>query len=118
MLDGVFLGACALLLDNEKRKHKGALLNRPFANWVKLSDVLKTHSNHLYHRIALQSAEVLKVQLKIQRLDVMVSSALQSRIAENKHILQQIVRSIIFLAKQGLPFQGDVEDVPSGKNLG
>ena len=106
MLDGVFCGACALLLDNEKRKDKGALVNRPFANWVKLSDVLKTHSNHLYHRNALQSAEVLKstVENPASRLDVMVSSALQSRIAENKHILQQIVRSIIFLAKQGLPF--------------
>ena len=48
----------------------------------------------------------------------MVSSALQSQIAENKHILQQIVHSIIFLAKQGLPFRGDVEDVTSGKNPG
>ena len=120
MLDGVFCGACALLLDNEKRKDKGALVNRPFANWVKLSDVLKTHSNHLYHRNALHSAEVLKstVENPASRLDVMVSSALQSLIAENKHILQQIVRSIIFLAKQGLPFRGDVEDVTSGKNPG
>jgi hypothetical protein len=29
---------------------------------------------------------------------------------ENKQIIQQIVRAILFLAKQGLPFRGDVED--------
>ena len=106
MLDGVFCGACALLLDDEKHKDKGALVNRPFANWMKLNDVLRTRSNHLYHRNALQSAKVQKstVENPVSRPDVMVSSALQSRIAENKHILQQIVCSIIFLAKQGLPF--------------
>ena len=119
-LDGVFCGACALFLDEDKRKDNGALVNKPFSNWVKLNDVLKTHSKHLYHRDALQSAEVLKstIENPASRLDIMVSSALQSRIAENKHILQQIVRAIVFLAKQGLPFRGDVEDVSSGKNPG
>ena len=80
---------------------------------MKLSDVLKIHSNHAYHRDALQSAEILKstIENPASRVDVMVSSALQTRFAENKHILQQIVRTIIFLAKQGLPFRGDIEDI-------
>ena len=85
-----------------------------------IGDMLKTRSKYLYHRDALQSAEVLKsiIENPASRLDVMVSSALQSRIAENKHILQQIVRAITFLAKQGLPFRGDVEDLSSGRNPG
>ena len=76
----MFCGACVLLLDEDKRKDKGALVNKPFSNWVKLSDVLKTHSKHLYHRDALQSAEVLKstIENPASRLDVMVSSALQT----------------------------------------
>ena len=73
-LDGVFCGACtcALLLDKDKWKDNGALVNKPFANWVKLSDVLKTHIKHLYHHDALQSAEVLKSTIENQasRLDV------------------------------------------------
>ncbi len=48
----------------------------------------------------------------------MANSALQIRMGENKHIMRQIVRAIIFLAKQGLPFHGDVEDVSLSKNPG
>ena len=82
-------------------KDKGMLVNKPFSNWVKLSDMLKTHSQHVYHRDALQSSEVLKTTIEnpASRFDVMVSSVLQSQITENKHILQQTVRALIFLAK-------------------
>ena len=49
---------------------------------------------------------------------ILVSSTLRARITENKHILRQIVRAILFLAKQGMAFRGDVEDVSSNKNPG
>ena len=39
----------------------------------------------------------------------MTDNSLQARMNENKHIIREIVRAIIFLAKQGLPFRGDVE---------
>ena len=39
----------------------------------------------------------------------MTDNFLQARMNENKHIIRQIVRAIIFLAKQGLSFRGDVE---------
>ena len=116
----MFCGACALLLQKGKRLDKGLLVNKPFSNWVKLSDALNTHSKLSYHRDALQSADVLKTTIEnpSSRIDVIVSSALQSRIAENKHILKQIVHAILFLAKQGLPFRGVAEDVRSQKNPG
>ena len=37
---------------------------------------------------------------------------------KTKQIMRQIVRAIIYLAKQGLPFRGDVEDVTLHKNPG
>ena len=37
---------------------------------------------------------------------------------ENRHIIRQIVHAVIYLAKQGLPLRGDVEDVNSMKNPG
>ena len=95
-------------------------MNRTFSNWVKLSDVLQNHSKLVYHRDAVQSAEVLKTSVEnpASRIDVMISSSLQSRMAENKHILRQIVRAVLFLAKQGLAFRGHKEDIDSQKNPG
>ena len=52
----MFCGACALLLDKDKRKDIDVLVSKPFGNWVKLSDVLKIHSKHLYHQDALEAA--------------------------------------------------------------
>ena len=77
-LMGFFCGPCALLLTSDKRRDKGMLVNKTFSNWVKLSNVMKTHSKYLYHRDALQSVDVLKstIENPSSRLDVMVSSAL------------------------------------------
>lgn len=62
---------------------------------MKLSDVLKTHSKHLYHQPALEAAQVLKTTIE-NPSSRLVSSAQQSQVAENKHILQQIVRAISY----------------------
>ena len=37
---------------------------------------------------------------------------------ENKHIMWKIVHAVIFLAKQVLPFRGDVDDLNLSKNPG
>ena len=37
---------------------------------------------------------------------------------ENRHIIRQIVRAILFLGKQGLPFRGNNEDLNITKNPG
>lgn len=69
----------------------------------------------------MQAADALKssiVNPTSSRIDIISDSRLQTRIAQNKHILQQIVRAILFLGKQGLAFRGDNEDINSSKNLG
>ena len=43
----------------------------------------------------------------------MVDNSLQARMNDNKHIIRQIVRAAVFLAKQGLPFRGDLENIQS-----
>ena len=79
---------------------KGLLVNIPFRNWVNFHATLK------YHKNALQAADTLykTVDNPDARLDVMVSSVLQDGLANNKHILEEIVRAIMYLTKQGLPF--------------
>ena len=110
-LDVVLCGACALLVKSDVRQDNSRLVNKPFSNWVKLSDVLSNHSKLLYHRESLEAADVLQdtIQTPASRIDVMRSSSLQSRMAENSHILRQIVCAVLFLCKQGLALRGDVE---------
>ena len=95
-------------------------MNRPFSNWVKLSEVLRiTPSLRI---IVMLCSQLMYLKISIEnpasRIDVQMSSSLQSQMAENKHILRQIVRAVLFLAKQGLTFRGDKEDIHSQKNPG
>ena len=75
---------------------------------------------YTYHCDAVQSADVLKISTEnlASRIDVQMSSSLQSQMAENKHILCQIVWAVLYLAKQDLAFRGDKEDVHSQNNPG
>ena len=119
-LDGVFCGPCSVCLPTDSRRDKGLLVNRPFSNWVKTSDTLLKHSKHSYHRESLQAAENLKMVIEnpSSRVDMMLSSTLRAQMEENKHILKQIIRAIIFLAKQGLALRGHREEISSNGNPG
>ena len=85
-----------------------------------MRETLGKHAKHGYHHDCLQAADILKSSIENpgSRIDVMTSQALQSRMTDNKQILFQIVRAIIFLGKQGLGLRGDLEDVASEKNPG
>ena len=65
-------------------------------------------------------ADILKtiVETPESRIDVMTDTALQKRLHDNRHIMYQIVRAVLYLAKQGLPFRGDNEDISLQKNPG
>ena len=62
-----------------------------------------------YHRHCLQDADILKstIDNTARHIDVIASSALQICMNENKHILRQLS----ILSKQGIPLQGDYEEV-------
>ena len=108
-LDAVFCGPCAVLL-NDSRKDKGVLVNTSFSKWVKLSETLRKHAKLAYHRDYFQAADILRTSIENpgSRINVMTNQALQSRIAESKHILHQIVCAVMYLGRQGLGLRGDV----------
>ena len=118
VLDGVFCAPCAILLHN--RENKGALVNQSFSNWTRLGEKLNNHSSLAYHREALLLADSLKTSVEnpSSRIDVMMNSVIQSHMEENKQILLQIVRAILYLGKQGLLFRGTTESVETSKNPG
>ena len=79
-LDEVFCGPCALLLPNSmSREDKGLLVNRPFSNWIKVSNALAKHSSLHYHQDCLAMADALKssVDKPATRIDVMFSDAIK-----------------------------------------
>lgn len=119
-IDGVFCGPCSLLLSSSDRADKSSLVNKPFSNWAKLSFTLNKHSSLAYHRDCMVKADALKstVQNPGSSINVMINSSLQKRMDENRHIIRQIVRAVVYLAKQGLPFRGNVESISSVKNPG
>ncbi len=101
-LNAVFCGPCSILLPSSQRKDKGLLVNRPFSNWVKLNNTLNNHSMANHHRHCLQAADVLKstIDNPARHIDVLTTSALHIRMNENKDILRQIVRAIIYLCSR------------------
>ena len=119
-LDGVFCGPCSLLLSSDKRKDKGLLVNRSYSNWSKIGNALSNHSSLLYHLDCVQYTDILKnsTDNPASRIDVMANSDIQMQMDENRHIIRQIVRAILFLGKQGLPFRGDNKDLNITKNPG
>ena len=119
-LDGVFCGPCSLFLSSDKRKDNGLLVNRSYSNWSKIGNALSNHSSLLYHLDCVQYTDILKnsIDNPASRIDVMANSDIQMRMDENRHIIRQIVRAILFLGKQGLPFRGDNEDLNITKNPG
>ena len=118
--DGVYCAPCALLCSEHNRINKGFLVNVPFRNWVKVGDALATHAKHKYHAHPMQEADTLRavVESPDSRLDVMVNTALQDRLATNKHVLQEIVRATLYLTKQGLPLRGHREQFSSSSTPG
>ena len=61
----------------------------------------------------MQFTDILKnsIDNPASHIDGMANSDIQMRMDENRHIIRQIVRAILFLGKQGLPFRGDNEDL-------
>ena len=110
--DAVFCSACAVMLKPHERAGKGALVNAPFRNWVKLSDVLSNHAKLRYHMNCSADADTLHstVIAPATRIDVLTDNKIQKRVSENTHILKQIVRAVLYLSKQGLALRGDTED--------
>lgn len=119
-LNGVFCGPCSVLLSKDDRKDKGLFVNKPYSNWYKISNNLSSHSSLKYHEKCLAIADTLKMTFEnpTSRIDVITNTAIQKRLNDNKGILRQIVRAILFLSKQGLPMRGSKEDLNLSTNPG
>ena len=117
-LDGVLCLHCALFSDN--RKQKGALVNRPFNKWTKISSELADHANNAYHSRAMSASKLFvdcinKPELTLpDRFD----TTRRQRRVENRHILKMIIKAILFCGKQCIALRGDHEQMSGMGNPG
>lgn len=117
-LDGVLCLHCALFSDN--RKQKGALVNRPFNKWTKISSELADHANNAYHSRAMSASKLFvdcinKPELTLpDRFD----TTRRQRRVENRHILKMIIKAILFCGKQCIALRGDHEEMSGMGNPG
>ena len=108
-LDGVFCIKCAILATD--RQSKGALVNRPFTRWTKLSETLKIHNGQESHNKAVQNADALKnfIEKPESRISFMIDSEKQQNIERNRHILEGITRAILYCGRQCIALRGTEE---------
>ena len=117
-LDSVLCLHCTLFSDN--RKTKGALVNRPFNKWTKISSELADHANNAYHSRAMSASKLFvdcinKPELTLpDRFD----TTRRQRRVENRHILKMIIKAILFCGKQCIALRGDHEEMSGMGNPG
>lgn len=117
-LDGVLCLHCALFSDH--RKQKGALVNRPFNKWTKISSELADHAKNTYHSRAMSASKLFVDTINKPELTLpdRFDTTRRQRRVENRHILKMIMKAILFCGKQCIALRGDHEEMSGMGNPG
>ena len=116
--DGVFCCPCAIFATDRTRK--GSLVNEAFTNWKMISHKLKEHNNLPYHIRSLEMAAncVQSYNNPSKSMHNILDKQRSSQVLKNRDYIIAIIKCIIYLAKQGLAFRGDQEDLDKPGNHG
>ena len=89
-----------------------AVYQHPYSKALGKDGVLVSHSKSIMHVRATERVDLFLRNIchSNERIDSRLLQQGNHLAAENKHILTQIVLSVEFLAKQGLPFRGHRDD--------
>ncbi|KAG5889122.1 hypothetical protein JTB14_034179 [Gonioctena quinquepunctata] len=117
---GLFCKHCAIFA-NSGGKNKATslqgLVTTPVTKFTKLfgmDGVLDKHNTNRYHIEAVLSSDNFIRCYENRSSDIrnLIDSARSRQIEDNRNRLKPIIRSIIFLAKQCIPFRGHRDDGP------
>lgn len=117
-LDGVLCLHCALFSNH--RKQKGALVNRPFNKWMKISSELANHAKNTYHSRAMSASKLFVDTINNPKLTLpdRFETSRRQRQVENRHILKMVMKAILFCGKQFIALRGDPEEMSGMGNPG
>ena len=85
---------------------------RPYSKALGKDGVLVSHSNSIMHNQATERVDLFlrNTSHSMEKIDSRLLLQSDQMAQENKHILSQIVLTVEFLAKQGLPLRGHRDD--------
>ncbi len=100
---------CAIHAHSKKGRSLGVLVNTPFTKFTKAKGkgkdgVLSNHASNLYHQAKAFISTYEDPDSRIDSLVITKQKKKQSD--ENKHILSEIVETILLLGRQGMSLRG------------
>lgn len=112
-LDGAFCRACVFFAPSQAGgQDLGQFVSKPFSTWVKISTKAKTHAGKEYHLRAMTTMKefIDRFENPTQAIDVMMQSRLQQLMERNQHVIESLLKIVLFCGKQGLAFRGHRDD--------
>lgn len=110
--DRVYCIVCKLFGTTECKSFK--LVKSGYDDWKHLAYVYKKHEATPDH---LQAEIRRSMYINNQRVDLQSFQGLNSKVAENREIVKEIIKTLIFLSRQNMAFRGHNES-KSSKNQG
>ena len=122
-LGGAYCIPCVLFADSQKRLQAEALVNKPFSRYARFTSVIRNHVDKQYHKDAIVASKAFLNSLKQPEsgnIAVALNKRQQETIRRNRKLLAHIIKSTLWLSRQGLAFRGHRESGSSseGSNRG
>jgi len=116
VLDGAFCIKCALFAN--PRDKLGVLVNKPFTNWRKKSEILTTHITKKYHLDAHQVAEsfVQTIEHPERTIEGYSSNFSEENYKRNLKILKYCIDTVLFCGRQCISLRNRNERNKSGED--
>ena len=118
-VNGLFCLPCVLF--GKSNSSRGQLVSSPLVNFHKGASAIERHSLQQSHLLAMSDmVHFQSVQPSIQArssVQAQLLSANAQRVESNHEKLRVIVKSVLFLGRQNIPFRGHREPSTSGMDL-
>ncbi|XP_052778692.1 zinc finger MYM-type protein 1-like [Mya arenaria] len=107
--DAVFCACCLVFSKGEKEK---TFIRTPVNDWKNFSKLVKTHASSANHRGCSVLAEnFVDVSTgKALSINQQLSSSIKCTVERNRHVLYEIIETLVLLGKQNIAVRGHTED--------
>ena len=113
-LDGSFCKYCVLFGNQEKAS--GArltqLVSNPLTLWTSATSKFQSHQKSQFHIHSVQDVDSLKqmADQKSAPIHLTLTNITKDEIAQNRRILNSILKAVLYLARQNIAFRGHRDD--------
>ena len=111
--DGVFCQACAFFAPTTIGGNiLGQFVTKPFKSWGSKSQKFSNHASLDYHLTACTKMNEFIVQHRSpsSAINVRLDNEAKKQMEANKQVIESLLKVVMLLGKQGLPFRGHRDD--------